>query len=307
MLLKNIVYNRENEDVIDGLEYIKNNLEIKGVKLGIAESIENKAHFVKIFCSDNNFNSRIEYNFNLYLSMVLYKFMAKEFYDKKLIAFLHENYFFLKVDEIKDLKKMCIDAFLCEGKIEGENEVFYINRKNSATKKILQCVTENPLINMEGFIRFRIKELEDDFQAMVDKVVEKYMIDKEYDEFINLLKYFVDIQESKIEEINIFAKSDGKYIIKDKTGKDISNEMVKELKNTKYNNSANEEDIIISGLITFSPQRIVIHNIEDFGRKELIDTIVNVFGDKVKFYDYDEEIGDLEAKLQKINKDLIKV
>jgi putative sporulation protein YtxC len=307
LLLKSIVYNGENEEIINGLEYIKHNLEIKGVKLGISESIENKTHFVKVFCGDDKFNSKNEHNFNLYLSMVIYKIMAKEFYDKKLVAFLQERYFFLKAEEITDLKKICINSFICEGKIEGENEVFYINRKNSATRKILQCVIENPIINVEGFTRFRIKEMEEDFQAIVDKVVEKYMVDKEYDEFIDLLKYFVDIQESKIEEVNIFAKSDGKYIIKDNMGKDISDEMVKELKNTKYKDTVNEEDIIISGLITLSPQKIVIHNVVDFGTRELIDTIVNVFGDKVKFYDHDDEIGDLEEKLEKINKDLIKV
>ena len=307
MLLKNIIYNGENEEIINGLEYIKYNLEIKGINLGISESIENKTHFVKIFCNDDDFNSKIEHNFNLYLSMLLYKFMSKEFYNKKLIKFLNENYFFLKAEEIKDLKRICEASFLCEGKINDENEVYYINRKNSITRKILQCVAENNLINVEGFIRFRIREMESDFQGIIDKVVEKYMVDKEYDEFINLLKYFVEIQESKIEEVNIFPKSDGKYIIKDKSGKDISEELVRELKNTKYHDTNNEEDIIISGLITLAPQKIVIHNVDDFYRKELIDTIENVFEDRVKFCDDNTKKENLEAKLKKINEDLIKV
>lgn len=307
MLLKSIAYNGENDEIINGLEFIKNNLEIKGVKLGISERIENKTHFVKIFCSDEDFNSKIKHNFNLYLSMLIYKFMSKEFYNKKLIEFLKENYFFLKIEEIKDLKKICEASFLCEGKIRDENEVYYINRKNSITRKILQFISENDLINIGGFIRFRSREMESDFQGIVDKVVEKYMVDKEYDEFINLLKYFVDIQESKIEEVNIYPGNNGKYIIKDKNGKDISEELVKELKNTKYTNTSNEEDIIISGLITLSPQKIIIHDVDNFYRKELIDTIGNVFEDKVKFSDDNEEMETLETKLGKINENLIKV
>lgn len=307
MLLKSIVYNGEKEDIIDGLEYIKRNLEIKGVKVGISESIENETHFVKMFCSDEFFDSRVEHNFNLYLSMLLYKIMSKEFYNKKLIEFLNENYFFLKAEEIKDLKKICKNSFLCEGKINDENEVYYINRKNSITKKILSCVSENELINIEGFIRFRIKEMENDFHAIVDKSVEKYMVDKEYSEFINLLKYFVDIQECKIDEVNIYPDDNTKYIIKDKDGKDIGGDLVKNLKNTKYDNKENQEDIIISGLITLSPRSIIIHNIDGFKKRELIDTISNVFEDKVKFCDDNKEIERLEDKLEKINKDLIKV
>lgn len=307
MLLKSIVYNGEKEDIIDGLEYIKHNLELKGIKIGISESIENRTHFVKMFCSDEFFNSRVEYNFNLYLSMVLYEIMTKEFYNKKLIEFLNENYFFLKAEEIKDLKSICKDSLLCDGKIKDENEVYYINRKNSITKKIFSCVSENELINIEGFIRFRIKEMESDFQAIVDKSVEKYMIDKEYNEFINLLKYFVDIQESKIDEVNIYPDANERYIIKDKDGKDIGRDLVKNLKNTKYDSKENQEDIIISGLITLSPRSIVIHNVEEFKKRELIDTISNVFEDKVKFYDDNEERESLKDKLEKINKDLIKV
>ncbi|EET86548.1 sporulation protein YtxC, partial [Clostridium carboxidivorans P7] len=72
-----------------------------------------------------------------------------------------------------------------------------------------------------GFITFRMKELREDLEEIVDKVVERYMTEKEYNEFIKLLKYFVEIQESKIEEINIIIKSDGKYLIQDKEGNDI--------------------------------------------------------------------------------------
>lgn len=306
MLLKSVVYNQRKEDIVDELEYIKHNFQIKGVKLGISEGIESETHFVKIFCNDEIFDSKIEHNFDLYLSMFLYKFMAEEYYNKRLIEFMAENYFFLKSEEIRELKSICKKAFLCEGKIKDENEVYYINRKNSIVKKILACVSENNLINVEGFIRFRLKEMESDFQAIVDKSVERYMVDKEYAEFINLLKYFVDIQESKIEEVNIFSKGNGKYDIKDKYGKDISEDLIKDLKNSTYNKN-NQEDIIISGLITLAPRSIIIHDIDDFEKKELIDTIYNVFEDKVKFLSDSKKDKGFQDKLKKINKDLIKV
>ena len=48
-----------------------------------------------------------------------------------------------------------------------------------------------------------MKELRSDIEEIIDKVIEGYMVEKEYKEFIKLLKYFVDIQESKIDLINI--------------------------------------------------------------------------------------------------------
>ena len=46
-----------------------------------------------------------------------------------------------------------------------------------------------------------MKELREDIEEIIDKVVEEYMVEKEYREFVKLLKYFVDIQESKIEKL----------------------------------------------------------------------------------------------------------
>lgn len=68
-------------------------------------------------------------------------------------------------------------------------------------KKIKTCLEENEEINIQGFITFRMKELREDIEEIIDKVVEEYMVEKEYREFVKLLKYFVDIQESKIEKL----------------------------------------------------------------------------------------------------------
>ena len=58
-----------------------------------------------------------------------------------------------------------------------------------------------------------------------------------------------------------------------------------ELTECKVGVNANIEDIIISGLITNAPKKIVIHEKKYCTNKEFIDTIINVFGDRVKFED----------------------
>ena len=123
-----------------------------------------------------------------------------------------------------------------------------------------------------------------EFEGIIDKVVEKFIVEKEYEEFIRLLKYFVDIQDSKIDEINIYIKPLGVYNITDSKGKDIYNTMLKELSDSDLNIvNANIEDVLISGLITNAPRRIIIHGEEYCKSKEFIGTIINVFGDRVSF------------------------
>jgi putative sporulation protein YtxC len=285
MLLKGIVYDSNSEEIISGIDDIKHNLAVKGVNLGISEEMEQGNHFIKVFCSDVQFNKKILVNFNLYFSMLVYKILAREFYDKKLDEFICDTYFFLRDSEIDEVKKLCMNAFFYEGKIKDETDVFCINRRNLIVNKIKACINETEEINIEGYVRFRVKETEDDFESIVDKVIEKYMVEKEYDEFIKLLKYFVDIQECKIDEVNIYANKDGEYKISDSHGNSILNKMSEEVNISGYNSPVNKEDLIISGLITLAPKKIVIHCADYFFNKELLETIKKVFEKKTYFCD----------------------
>ena len=64
---------------------------------------------------------------------------------------------------------------------------------------------------------------------------------------------------------------------------DPDDEFLKELAGCKIGVDANMEDIIISGLITNSPEHIIIHSKEKCLNKEFIDTIVKVFGLHIDF------------------------
>ncbi len=48
-----------------------------------------------------------------------------------------------------------------------------------------------------------MKELRSNIEIIIDRIIENYIIDKEYEEFIRLLKYFVNIQDSKLQEVNL--------------------------------------------------------------------------------------------------------
>ncbi|WP_026884457.1 putative sporulation protein YtxC [Clostridium akagii] len=299
MLLKSIVYSGNNEEIITGLDEIKYNLEVKGIKLGISEVIENTTHFIKIFCGQGDFTRRAEINFNLYLSMLIYKFLCREFFSKKIDGFINETYFFLKEEEISEVKNLCIKGFLGEGKIKDESEVYCINRKNSIIKKITDFISENDEINIQGYIRFRIKEMEEDFESIVDKIIEKYMVEKEYDEFIKLLKYFVDIQECKIDEVNIFASKSGEYRISDRHGNDITDKMSEGINATGFNSGSTKDDLIMSGLITLAPKKVIIHCLDYFTNKELVETIKKVFEGRVDFCDSCKSCKELMKNLIK--------
>lgn len=281
MLLLTIVYDNSKEDIIKGINEMKKYFHDRNTIVGFSESIENNTHFLKIFSDDSSFSYKHLNIFNLYMSNILYNVVIDEFYRKEMQGFLSDTYFFLKYDEIKEIKKLSLEALKSEGAILNEYMVYFRNRKNSIIQKIMECIEENREINIKGFITFRMKELREDLESIIDKVVESYMVEKEYNEFIKLLKYFVEIQDSKIDKINIIIESDGNYIIQDGNGEDIIDMLFSELSEARYTGTVSIEDLLISGLITNSPNSIVIHGFENCKNGELLDTIKNVFGDRV--------------------------
>jgi len=283
MLLLTLIQDDSKEYIIDEIRNARNYFKLKNVTVGISESLENNLHIIKVYCDDENFDEKFHRMFNLYIGTVLFKVVIKEFCKKNISKYLSENFYFLRGEDIKEVKNMIIDVFENESNIIDDNMIYYMNRKNEIIDKIVLCLEENNEVNIKGFLTFRMKEITHDLESIIDKIVEKFMIEKEYNEFIKLLKYFVDVQESKIDKVNIMIDKNGDYLVKDELGNDILNNLINELYDSRINSKVSSEDLIISGLITSAPKKIVIHCVENSRNKELIETIKNVFVERVEF------------------------
>lgn len=155
-------------------------------------------------------------------------------------------------------------------------------RRSKIVKSIFNYLETENLIILDGFVNFRLDDYVKELCILVDKAVEAYITQKEYNEFIKLLRYFVEIQESKINVIHVVAVKNGNYILMDENKSKISYEDVDEFRQELTNKELNYDDILISNLITIAPKKIILHKIDEFANKEIIQTIQNVFYDRTE-------------------------
>lgn len=161
--------------------------------------------------------------------------------------------------------------------------IFYKqSRKTRIIKKIINYLKTENIIIIDGFVKFRLNEYMKELYDIVEKAIEEYITEKEYNEFIKLLRYFVEIQEPKIDIIHILTAKDGGYILMDSEKNIINCEYYDDIKPELIDSEINQDDILISNLITIAPKKIYIHNVEGFTNKELIKTIRNVFFDRTE-------------------------
>jgi putative sporulation protein YtxC len=298
MLLLTLINDNNKSFVVDELKDIISHFRNKNVTLGISENLENEKQVIKLYCEDEAYNNKIMKLFNLYVANVIYKVVINEFCSSNNGKTLVGSYPFLRVEDMKTVKNMIEKALKDEADKVDEAVIYYMNRKNNIVEKIIECLEENKEINIDGIVTFRMKEFKEDIDSIVEKVIEKYMVEKEYNEFIKLLKYFVDVQESKLEEVHIMIDSNGDYIVKDEFGNDVLNNLMDELYETKYTTTVSSEDLIISGLITTSPKKVIIHSVHNCKNKELMDTIKNVFEERVEYCNDCKQCDALKANIK---------
>jgi len=148
-------------------------------------------------------------------------------------------------------------------------------------ERVLEHFETNSDLFIEGFIRFRLKDLVKEVQHAIDRSVRELLIEKEYNDFIKLLRYFVEIQQPKLNEVHVFPVEDRKYTLMDDRLTIINNEFLEDMAKEMSNIEIDNDDLLISSLITIAPNKITIHDYEKIKNIELLNTINKVFRGKV--------------------------
>ncbi|HWJ03309.1 MAG TPA: putative sporulation protein YtxC [Verrucomicrobiae bacterium] len=154
------------------------------------------------------------------------------------------------------------------------------SRKTKIVQKVLDYLEINDKIILEGFIKFRLKDYSAELRSAISLAVEEYLIEKEYHEFIRLLKYFVDIQEPKVDILHVLVKGNGGFQLYDHEHKLITSDFLEGFVVDIVDNEITYEDLLISALITIAPRFVVLH-MHKYQETETLKTIRNVFGDRV--------------------------
>lgn len=282
MPIVTVTYKGNKPELLYDIYAVKEKLESKSIYIGVYEETDDKFNIIKIFSSKEVITNKEINIIYTNITEVIYKAIMLEFYNKNMDDVISNNYFFLTEDEANDIKVKLFSIIIDYSNISDENQVYCINRINEIKENILQVLVESKKINISGYLRFRLGKITNKVKLIIDKLIERTMIEKEYDEFIKLLKYFIEMQDSKIDILHILIDKEGTYNVVD----DDENDLLEEFKGRSHLDFKDHgvciEDIIISGLVINSPKKIMLHGENNCTNSEFINTIKSVFDDRVE-------------------------
>lgn len=225
----------------------------------------------------NNQEEEAVQTMKCYLADCLAGIIVDEWEARILRKIIRENFYYYNEEEKRTILAKAREML----NPPGPDGYLLKERKEKVMLKIIEYLELHKEIILEGFINFRLKEYQDELEGIVNSAVDEFLLEKEYLEFIRLLKYFVDIQEPKISKIKIIFKKNGNFTLLDEYDKPVQHECLDGLMVDLLEKEINYEDLLISALITLAPKEVEIHSEKEAQTGETIRTIQNVFGKRV--------------------------
>lgn len=219
-----------------------------------------------IHYSGNNLSQFYNYLCDVLLDTII------NFYEiYKLKELININYFYFSDFEKQSILNNCNELLNSDSsKREDCNQLIYV--------ELLKYVIENKSIYLDGFVNFRLYKYISLLDEIVDLSVNNFIIEREYNEFINLLKIYINSKESNFDLIHLIYMNNESILIDD--NKNIIS-VDENILNAAYLSdiSFSSNDFTLNTLLSILPQKIIIHIIDC--EDEFINTLKLIFGNRI--------------------------
>jgi len=165
---------------------------------------------------------------------------------------------------------------------ELKGDTYRTNRRTRLMAQILNCLEAHPVFDLEGFLTFRAQDYRAELDRALELAVEQYLVQREYVEFVRLLKHFVDAQTPRLDVLHVGISSQGRFQLYNDAGKKVTQQFLDEMSSHDESSDISCEDLLISALIAVAPRQIVFHVRYD-GYQETLQTIRSVFEERVSY------------------------
>ena len=221
---------------------------------------------------------------------VLTDLVTEDVYPLMLKKMASSNYPGLNEEEIQRLGEQVIKAFwigaassryLTTEVLVGDiMEAGRKSVKNAVFERTFDYLKDNAEFIVDGFVMFRLKDHVKIMSEALNQVVEDYLVERDYREFLSLLKYFVEIQEPKTSVIHVMDSGEARLKLMDSRGNELHNEYLDGMAVKGGGDGTLKEDLLLSTLITLAPSKIILHLARD---RDIAANIMTIFEGRVEF------------------------
>ena len=252
------------------LKYLLNELEYVEISpVYIAQATFKNYENIIIHYTGNN-NSDFIHDLSCILSCLIIDELEEDFLKK----IIQKNYFYFEKLERQKILEICFEIF------SDDYNKYFNDKYNCLIDDFSSYLNDHKSIVLTGFINFRIQNYVKILENVVDEAVNTFVIEKEYFEFVSLLKLYVNSQNSNCDLLHLVYSNENAFLLdKDKNKIDTNNNIFK----AKYLSdiSFSPNDFVLNSLLSLLPKKIYIHLLDNC-IDEFIHTLCLIFENKIE-------------------------
>ena len=205
------------------------------------------------------------------LSYLVIDYFENDIIKKILIT----NYFYFDNSEFSKILNLCTEN-LCD-----DDEFSFHNRQMILFDAFYEYITTHHSLVLSGFVNFRLTTYRQLLEDLADFSVNEFIIEREYLEFISLLRLYINSQSPSSNIIHLILLENDTFLL-DENMKII--DVDKNTLNAKYLSdvSFSNNDYILNTLLNLIPKKIYLHLASPLSNLDFINTLQLVFENRIK-------------------------
>lgn len=158
---------------------------------------------------------------------------------------------------------------------------------NIITNEFFKFFQENKYVILDGFVNFKLKEYLKELDSLVDMCVNKFIIEREYNEFIMLLKDYIQNTPSNTKELHLVYKNEKSVLLDENMNPiEINKNAIPKQYLSDITFSSN--DLNLNAILTLLPEKLFIHSEQK--EDDFINTLKMIFENRVEIVNNREKI-----------------
>lgn len=265
--MKSLCIKTNNSKILD---YLLNELKYSEIKhICFSENkFKNYKNIIIHYLSNNDYP-----DFFSKISSLLSFMIIDEFEDILIKRIIDKNYFYFDSLERNKILKNCYDI------LSDEYYEWFDKKFDALYNSLYSFVSDNKVLILDGFLNFRLQSYTSILEDIVSESVNNYIIEKEYMEFISLLKLYINSQKNNSNSIHLIYSGSESILLDENKNLILNSEKIF---NVKYLSdiSFSSNDYTLNSLLNLLPKKIYIHLIDN-QIDEFINTLQLIFENRV--------------------------
>lgn len=265
--MKSLCIKTNNKIIIDYLLNEFQNINIDETYI----TLKSFKHFSNIIlhCKIDNNTLFINTISNILTKTIIY------FYEKQIIKnSINLNYFYFNSLEKQEIVKNTLEILNNYDSVKLKYDLL--------NNTIFEHLLNHKSLYLNAFINFRLNNYLKLIEEKMDLAVNQFLINKEYLEFVNILKLYINSESvySQTNHLHLIYKNGNSTIIDDNNNVISCNDNITKAKYIS-DISFSSNDLALNTLLNLLPKTITIHLIDEYC-DEFINTLKLIFNDRIK-------------------------